>query len=57
MGIGLIITTAAIQEKQNIQQSGYVKYFSDLFSFQSSKNSYYFLGAILISIIILRMLF
>lgn len=57
LGAGLIITTVVIQEKEKIQQSGYIKYFSELFNFQSSKKFYYLLGAILISTIILRMLF
>lgn len=57
LGAGLILTTVVIQEKENIQRSGYIKYFSDVFNFQTSKKSYYFIGSILISIIILRMLF
>jgi hypothetical protein len=57
LGAGLIITTVVIQEKEKIQQSGYIRYFSELFNFQSSQKFYYLLGAILISTIILRMLF
>jgi len=56
-GICLIILGTIVQEKLQINELGYIKYFSKIFNIKTSPKTYLFLGLILVGIMTIKVVF